>query len=129
MYLHRFLLLLRYFHIADNKKDDKSDLLYKIRYLIESMNSKFSEYYDSNKNLSIDECMIKFNGRLKFKQYIMNKPVKFGVKGFLLCDSSNYYCHRIEIYSGKSKEKLKNKDKFHETEKIILKLTKDFLNQ
>ena len=47
--------------------------------------------------------IIKFNGSISFKQYIKIKPVKYGVKAFLIADSFNYYCHKIIIYSGNIK--------------------------
>lgn len=39
-------------------------------------------------NLSIDEQIIPFKGRLQAKQYIKNKPHKWGIKLFALCGSS-----------------------------------------
>ena len=39
--------------------------------------------------------------RLGIKQYIKNKPVKWGLKSFLLCDSTNGYVTNFEVYSGK----------------------------
>ena len=116
--------MLRFFHLNNNTNDNKSDLLFKIRPYLNSVNLKFEKYYNAGKHLSVDECMIKFNGRLKFKQFIMNKPVKFGVKGFLMCDSKNYYCHKVEIYTGKSKSSID----YSATENLLINLTKNVVD-
>lgn len=45
--------------------------------------------------------MIKFKGRLSFRQYLPAKPVKWGVKMWSLCESTTGYLHRFQIYTGK----------------------------
>ena len=44
-----------------------------------------------------NEAMIKFKGRLGFKQYIKNKPTKWGIKVFVLSDATTGY---VKIYTG-----------------------------
>ena len=46
--------------------------------------------------------MIPFKGRLSFKQYMKNKPTKWGIKVFVLSDATNGYVYRIQTYSGKN---------------------------
>ena len=48
--------------------------------------------------------MIPFKGRLTFKQYMKNKPTKWGIKVFVLSDATNGYVYRLQIYSGKNLE-------------------------
>ena len=42
-----------------------------------------------------------FRGRFSFRQYIPNKPAKYGIKIFALVDSACYYMSNLEIYAGK----------------------------
>ncbi|XP_014677267.1 PREDICTED: piggyBac transposable element-derived protein 4-like [Priapulus caudatus] len=42
-----------------------------------------------------------FKGRLSFKQYIPNKPKKWGIKIWSLCDSRNGFNLRWRVYTGK----------------------------
>ena len=42
-------------------------------------------------NLSVDETMVGFRGQFGAKQYIPNKPTKYGIKAFTLADSKNGY--------------------------------------
>jgi len=62
-------------------------------------NSKMEEVYEPSKNLSIDESMILWRGRLVFRQYIKNKRHKYGVKSYMLTEPWGFI-HRIMVYSG-----------------------------
>ena len=42
---------------------------------------------------TVDEAMIKFKGRSKIKQYLPKKPIKRGIKVWILADSKNVTCH------------------------------------
>ena len=44
--------------------------------------------------------MIPFKGRLSFKQYMKNKPVKHGIKVFVLADWKYGYIKKLQIYTG-----------------------------
>ena len=46
--------------------------------------------------------MITFQGRLGFKQYMKDKPTKWGIQAFVLSDSRNGYVYRLQIYTGKN---------------------------
>ena len=50
------------------------------------------------KKVSVDEGLVKFNGRLSFTQYMLMKPDKFGIKGWMLADADNYYVPRFQVY-------------------------------
>ena len=57
---------------------------------------------------SIDEAMIPYKCRLGFKQYIKNKPTKWGIKIFVLADATVCYVKRLQIYSGKEADNSQN---------------------
>lgn len=44
-----------------------------------------------------------FRGRCGFVQYMPNKPAKYGVKMYALCDAKTHYTFKFEIYCGKQK--------------------------
>ena len=67
---------------------------------LDSLLQKFQNYYTPNKLLSLDEGMIPSKNRLSIKQYINDKPVKWGIKSFMLCDSENGYITDADIYMG-----------------------------
>ena len=45
--------------------------------------------------------MVPWRGRIKWKQYCPDKPVKFGFKVFVLCDAETNYIYNIDVYTGK----------------------------
>ena len=60
------------------------------------------ECFAPSRDLSIDEAMIRFDGRLAWKQYMPKKPVKWGMKLWCLCDANTGYCLEFSLYTGSS---------------------------
>jgi hypothetical protein len=48
----------------------------------------------------VDEVIVKFKGRVIFKQYIPKKRKRFGIKIYKLCDESGY-TYDMRVYLGK----------------------------
>ena len=101
---NRFLEISRYLHFNDNSKQQSSppDKLFKVRPVIESLSSAFAAHYVPSRNISIDEQMIGTKCRVSFIQYLPKKPKKWGIKVWVLADSSNGYVPKFEIYTGAS---------------------------
>ncbi|GFO04045.1 PiggyBac transposable element-derived protein 4-like [Plakobranchus ocellatus] len=102
----RFLLILSFFHVADNErqapKDDPGyDPIYKIRTWVEALNRNFGRTFSPRKNIAIDEAMVAWRGPLSFRVYNPDKPDKFGIKVFELCDSNTAYFCKLDFYTGK----------------------------
>ncbi|XP_070562433.1 piggyBac transposable element-derived protein 4-like [Ptychodera flava] len=66
------------------------------------MHRRFMEEYQPHRQVSVDECMILFKGRLGIKQYEKSKPVKFGIKVWMLADSVTGYNYNFEVYCGEN---------------------------
>lgn len=71
-----------------------------MRDLIVLLNSKFGKYYGASEWISIDEGMIPFNGKVKFKIYNPQKPTKWGIKEYVLTDASVPYTFKIKLHDG-----------------------------
>ena len=99
----RFFTLSKYIHLVDPATEDRADLLCKVRPLVNRLEEKFSAAYVPGKNITVDEGLVKFNGRLSFKQYMPLKPDKFGIKVWLLADADTYYVPRFQVYLGKNR--------------------------
>ena len=69
---NRFQSLNEFLHFNDNSKydihDTTRDRLYKVKLLVEYLVGKFKAAYTPDKNLSIDEKLLLWKGRLGFKQ-------------------------------------------------------------
>lgn len=96
---NRFQLLLKMLHFSDNTKESE-DRLQKISPLVNKLQDSFQKYIVPGEYLCIDETLVPFKGRLKFKQYIANKKHKFGIKIVKLCLKGGY-TYNFTINCGK----------------------------
>ena len=62
------------------------DKLGKVRPVLTYLQARFSEVYTPGRELAVDEVMIKFQGRSSLKQYMPQKPIKRGIKVWVLAD-------------------------------------------
>ena len=102
----RFRDLSRYLHFADNttlsdRGSPNHDRLGKVRPVITHMERRFKDVYKPNKEVAVDEAMIKFQGRSSLKQYMPMKPVKRGIKVWCLADSQNGFFSSFQVYTEK----------------------------
>ncbi|KAK6195198.1 hypothetical protein SNE40_000672 [Patella caerulea] len=100
----RFLAIWKFIHIVDEENEDidKSDKIYKVRYMLDDLLKKFQKYWNPKQYLSLDEGMIPAKNRCFIKQYIKIKQIKWGIKSFLLCESESGYLMNAEIYTEKN---------------------------
>ena len=78
----------------------KTDCLHKIRPFLELSCERFRKVYQPERLLSVDESLVLFKGRLKFKQYIKTKRSCFGIKLYELATSHGITLDLL-VYSGK----------------------------
>ncbi|CAK1598285.1 unnamed protein product [Parnassius mnemosyne] len=92
--------------------DDKStreerkllDNLAPIREIFELFVENCKKSYVLGEYVTIDEMLLAFRGRCKFRQYIPTKPAKYGIKVLAMVDAQNFYIFNLEIYAGKQPE-------------------------
>jgi len=119
---NRFELLLRFWHFADNEETPDNDRIYKVRDLLERVVKNYQNVMEPDEYLAIDESMIPFRGRLKFKQYIPGKAHKYGVKLFKICEK-NGYTHDLQVYAGKNQVNGKGL-----ALRVVMELIRPYLN-
>ncbi len=98
----RFEKLSQYLQ-ADNRKgyiqqDPLCNKLYLVQPTLDIVLERCQVNYHSHRDVSVDETMIKFRGRLGFRHYMPAKPNKYGVKIWVLADSCNNYVSNFEVY-------------------------------
>ena len=91
MTYNRFCQVLRYFHASDRSLEpprgsDQYDRLFKVRPVMDILLATFRKYYVLSRDVAVHEAMIGFTGRLSFWQYMPAKPIKRGIKCWMLCD-------------------------------------------
>ena len=103
---NRFEDILRYLHVVDNRSSQDSsatqDPLWKLRPFIDRLLLRFKALFEPGKELSLDEATCSFKGRVSFCSYNPNKPNKWGMKLYQVCDSASGYCCCFKIASGES---------------------------
>ena len=102
----RYLHFLRFLHFTDNDNapdpaDPNRDKLWKIKPFLNALLPRFTTVYAPSQNLSLDETLIKFKGRVQFRQFLPLKRSRFGLKGFVIADASTGYVLNTSIYTGK----------------------------
>ena len=93
--------------LTDNHNLNPSDKFSKVNSLLKMMNESCLENFIPEKNISIDESMVPSYGSHGCKQYIQNKPVKFGYKLWVAATPLGY---DIQFYPYAGKNDNYNKD-------------------
>lgn len=99
----RFLFLLRalrFDSIQTRKDREKTDKLAAIRLIYTLFVANCKDNYSLGEFVTIDEMLHPFRGRCSFVQYMPQKPAKYGIKIYALCDSKTFYTWNFEIYCG-----------------------------
>ncbi|XP_052826863.1 piggyBac transposable element-derived protein 4-like [Octopus bimaculoides] len=102
----RYSKISQYLHLIDSanapsKNDPNYDPLYKVRPVIDLLVNSYKTEYLPRKNLSVDETMIGYKGRVHFRQYMPAKPTKWGTKVWKVCEAETGYCVNFSVYTGK----------------------------
>uniref|UniRef100_A0A3B5R3B2 PiggyBac transposable element-derived protein domain-containing protein n=1 Tax=Xiphophorus maculatus TaxID=8083 RepID=A0A3B5R3B2_XIPMA len=91
--------------VNDQKKGTPDyDPLHRLRPLYDSLRVACKALYHPRKNLSVDERMVATKAKIGLKQYIKSKPTKWGIKLFVLSDTTGYTTD-FHIYTGRSTQK------------------------
>ena len=94
----RFFAILGMLHVVDPATETSGDKLRKV----ESFVSRCKELYQPKQHVAIDERMVKSRHRSGIRQYIRDNPTKWGIKLWVLADSSNGYSIDFNIYIGRA---------------------------
>lgn len=89
-------------HFSNNDEEgNRNDRAFKIRPVISHFNKAFQNAMNNTYKQAVDEHMIKFKGHNAMKQYIKNKPIKWGFKMWCRCDSASGYLFEFDLYTGR----------------------------
>jgi hypothetical protein len=107
MTLGRWEQIMRCLHLVDNNTivrdvaDPRFDRIAKTRWLVEMFVKVSKEIYNLEREITVDECVIPYKGRYCFiRQFMPDKPVRFGIKVWLLASSKSRFVYQMEVYFG-----------------------------
>jgi len=81
---NRFEEITRGLHFANNENPDPTNRFWKLGNICENLLRKYALSVSVGEICCIDESLLKFKGRLSFKQYLPFKRSRFGIKFFWL---------------------------------------------
>lgn len=102
----RFHDISRYLHFVDNanlvpRGHPMHDRLRKVRPILEAITNKCLHLHNPHREVTVDKAMIKFQGPSSLKRYMPLKPIKRGIKVWVLADAHTDYFSNLSVYCGK----------------------------
>ena len=99
-----WLNILLFFHLANNANyvlngQPGYEPEFKLGAPYVRMIECFAAVFKPSQYISIDEGTIAFRGKVRFKVFNPMKPGKYRIKAYKLCNLSNGYCARYELYT------------------------------
>ena len=86
---------------------------------MDRFSTKCRSQYKPSAYVTVDEQLVTFRGRCGFKMFIPNKPGKYGMKVWILADSTNSYCCNLQVYTGRRG----NAREVNQGQRVVLELT------
>ena len=126
MSFNRFKALLAMLHVVDIAGEKAGDKLRKVSPFINHFKERCTSLFQPDINIAVDERLVKSKHRSGIRQYIKNKPVKFGIKLWVVADSHTGYTCDFNVYAGKTANKENNFGLGYTT---VMELCTKFLGQ
>ena len=104
MSFQRFRFILSMLHLNDNatfvpRGQAGHDPLHKVKPVYNHLRKVFKEVLVPERRIAIDEAMCPWRGRASMRVYMKDKPQRWGIKLYELCESSSGYVWDFEIYA------------------------------
>lgn len=101
---NRFRQIWDTWHFSNNRTTAGSNKLEKIQPILSYLLDKFKSVYTPKKELSLDESIIPWRGKLSIKTYNPAKIIKYGLLCRMLCEAKSGYICNLEIYCAEGKK-------------------------
>ena len=120
----------KFIHFIDNESlPENYSKTAKIKLIFEYFVSRFQKLFPPDRDISIDEPMSLWKGRLSWKQYIPRKRSSFGLKSFVLRDAKTGYVWSSVLYSGKGTDGIEDGNANYHSTRIVRSLPKTPFNK
>ena len=122
----RFKQIGAFLKVSNFETENQNDKLTKVRFLHEYVRRKCMKLYQPHEQVSIDERMVRNKGRYAFRQYIKDKPTKWGMKIWVIADAITGYTYDFEVYTGKTGTPISNNGLGYD---VVMRLMKSIYGQ
>ena len=89
-------------HVVDSLNEPTGDKLCKVMGFVDFLRGRFKSLYQPKQHVAIDERMAMSWHRSGIRQHVRDKLTKWGIKYWVLADSSNAYVVDFIIYAGRA---------------------------
>ena len=135
MSYRRYQKLKKYLHFCNNEDYNPDShphpKLNKIWPIYSKINELSQNAIILDQDVSLDESLLLYKGRLAWKQYLPMKRARFGIKTYMLCEAKSGYIWSSIIYTGKGtpfdEEFLK--PEFSKSMQVVLTLMRPLLHK
>ncbi|XP_067023829.1 hemicentin-2-like [Acropora muricata] len=83
------------------REDPGFDKIYRVRQFLGFVLRNSQRLYRLDREVSIDETIVPTKGAFSFIEYIENKPIRWGIKLWVLCEAKTGYVFNFQVYLGK----------------------------
>ncbi|XP_062609518.1 piggyBac transposable element-derived protein 4-like [Saccostrea cucullata] len=98
----RFQAILSFLQVTPPADIDKAEKLTRVQSLVDHVKEKSKELYQPHREIAVDERMVsskhKFSG---IRQFIKDKPIRFGIKLWVVACNMSGYTYDFFVYLGK----------------------------
>ena len=130
-----FMNILKFIRFSSVDQVNKKDQRTRIEPFLELLREKCKNNVNPGEHIAVDEALILWKGRLKFRQFIKTKRSRFGIKVFLACpgDKKYYgYSWDFQVYYGKQSNFKTDQSRAADpplsiTEEIVVKMLSELL--
>ena len=98
----RFMQIFWMLHLHQTNPGDQSlrNRTQKVSNYLNFLDTKFQECFVPSREISVDESVVGFKGKISFLTYNPNKPTKWGIRIYVLADANSGYIYSILPYYG-----------------------------
>lgn len=86
---NRYIAILKFLRFNDPYLADPKQKMSRVQGILDAIHA-ICKQWNPDKDLSVDETLLLFKGRLSCKQFVRIKRARFGVKSYVLTDANGY---------------------------------------
>lgn len=120
----RFFQIFWMLHLNENISTNRnvSTRIQKVSNFLDYIGDKFRAYFTPDREISIDESVVKFKGKISFITYNPKKPTKWGIRIYVLSDSHTGYIYAMLPYYGSVTTEILIRPDLPVSSRIVLQL-------
>jgi len=117
-----FLFALRFDNYRTREERKATDRFAAVRDLSDCIKRNLIRFYVPDETLTVDEQLVGYRGRVPGRVYMPQKPRKYGLKVFWVCEASSGFALNFSLYGGREE----NANSVPLSQRIVMELVAPF---